>query len=63
MQDINRELWADDALATAAIEGKQLNVVSVRSSVAQRLGLSTLQTSDRRADGLVELMQDASTEF
>ena len=66
MQDISRELWVQDTLATAAIEGEQLNVDSVRSSVARRLGLSELLTTttrDRDVDGLVELMEDASRNY
>lgn len=63
MQDISRELWVQDTLATAAIEGEQLNVESVRSSVARRLGLSDLLTRDQGVDGLVELMEDASHNY
>ena len=63
MQDISRELWVQDTLATAAIEGVQLSVDSVRSSVARRLGLSDLLTRDRDVDGLVELMEDASRNY
>ena len=40
-----------------------MNAVYVRWSAAQRFGLSSLQTSDRSADGLVELMEDASANF
>ncbi len=63
MQDISRELWVQDTLATAAIEGEVLNVDSVRSSVARHLGLSDLLTRDRDVDGLVELMEDASRNY
>jgi Fic family protein len=63
MQDISRELWVQDTLATAAIEGEMLNVDSVRSSVARRLGLSDVLTRDRDVDGLVELMEDASSNY
>ena len=31
---VQRELWVQEALATAAIEGEQLNLESLRSSVA-----------------------------
>ena len=32
---VQRDLWVQEALATAAIEGEQLNLESLRSSVAQ----------------------------
>ena len=63
MHEISRELWVQDTLATAAIEGEQLNVMLVRSSVARRLGLSDAPSGDRAVDGLVELMEDASRNF
>jgi len=63
MQHISRELWVQDTLATAAIEGEMLSVDSVRSSVARRLGLSEVLTRDRDVDGLVELMEDASSNY
>jgi len=31
--------WAKEALATAAIEGEKLDLASVRSSIARRLGM------------------------
>ena len=57
-QEVQRELWVQEALATAAIEGEQLNLESVRSSVAHRLGLADAPGPDRPADGLVQVMQD-----
>ena len=63
MHEISRDLWVQDTIATAAIEGEQLNVMSVRSSVARRLGLADAASSDRAVDGLVELMEDASRNF
>jgi len=59
-QEIARELWVQEAMATAAIEGEKLNLDAVRSSVCRRLGLADLPTHDRHVDGLVELMQDAT---
>lgn len=58
-QEVQRELWVQEALATAAIEGEQLNLESVRSSVAHRLGLADAPGHDRPAEGLVQVMQDA----
>lgn len=56
---VQRELWVQEALATAAIEGEQLNLESLRSSVAHRLALADAPGADRHADGLVQVMQDA----
>jgi Fic family protein len=56
---VQRELWVQEALATAAIEGEQLNLESLRSSVAHRLSLADTPGSDRSVEGLVQVMQDA----
>ena len=56
---VQRELWVQEALATAAIEGEQLNLESLRSSVAHRLKLADAPGPDRSAEGLVQVMQDA----
>ena len=56
---VQRELWVQEALATAAIEGEQLNLESLRSSVAHRLQLADAPGTDRSVDGLVQVMQDA----
>lgn len=56
---VQRELWVQEALATAAIEGEQLNLESLRSSVAHRLSLADAPGGDRHAEGLVQVMQDA----
>ena len=58
-QAVRHELWVQEALATAAIEGEQLNLASVRSSVAHRLGLADAPGHDRDVEGLVQVMQDA----
>ena len=58
VQEVRRELWVQEALATAAIEGQQLDLESVRSSVAHRLGLADAPSHDRDVDGLVLVMQD-----
>jgi Fic family protein len=59
--EVQRELWVQEALATAAIEGEQLNLQSVRSSVARQLGMADAPSHDRSVDGLVQVMQDALT--
>ena len=56
---VQRELWVQEALATAAIEGEQLNLESLRSSVAHRLQLADAPGQDRSVEGLVQVMQDA----
>ncbi len=56
---VQRELWVQEALATAAIEGEQLNIESLRSSVAHRLALADAPGTDRSVEGLVQVMGDA----
>ena len=56
---VQRELWVQEALATAAIEGEQLNLESLRSSVAHRLSLADAPGPDRSVEGLVQVMGDA----
>lgn len=52
-------------LTSSAIEGEQLNVGSVRSSLARRLGLEPLKDArvSRRSEGLADLMMDATQQF
>jgi len=59
------ELIVEEALATSAIEGEQLDRNTIRSSVAKRLGLSTagLPPQKRPIDGLVEMLLDATTNY
>ena len=56
---VQRDLWVQEALATAAIEGEQLNLESLRSSVAHRLSLADAPGTDRSVEGLVQVMGDA----
>lgn len=55
------EIWAAEALATAAIEGEKLDLDAVRSSVARRLGLPMPAKARhaRDVEGLLDMMQDA----
>ncbi|MFC1890456.1 Fic family protein [Thermodesulfobacteriota bacterium] len=57
------EILSIETIQTAAIEGELLDRDSVKSSVARRLGLPSagLPPSDRSADGLVEVLLDATT--
>ena len=52
-------------LTSTAIEGEQLNVGSVRSSLARRLGLEATKDGQvsRRSEGLADLMMDATLQF
>jgi Fic family protein len=47
-------------ITSSAIEGEQLNVGSVRSSLARRLGLEADQRVSARSEGLAELTFDAT---
>lgn len=57
------EILIEETMATSAIEGEKLDLDGVRSSVAKRLGLSTagLSHTKRNADGVVEVLMDATT--
>jgi Fic family protein len=52
----------EDVVKTSEIEGEQLNVESVRSSIARRLGvdIGALTPVDRHAEGVVEMVLDAT---
>lgn len=47
-------------ITSSAIEGEQLNVGSVRSSLARRLGVSEEDRTTARSEGLAELLLDAT---
>lgn len=56
-----QHLWAEDALATAAIEGESLDPAAVRSSIARRLGLQAPAVgASRSTEGLLDVMEDAA---
>ncbi len=52
----------EDAVKTSEIEGEQLNLESVRSSIARRLGvdIGALAPVDRQVEGVVEMLLDAT---
>ena len=52
----------DDVVKTSAIEGEQLDELSVRSSVARRLGvdIGALLPANRHVDGVVDMVLDAT---
>jgi Fic family protein len=55
------ESWAQDAVATAAIEGERLDLEAVRSSVCRRLGVDGARRAraPRHVEGLLDIMEDA----
>lgn len=50
-------------VTSSAIEGEQLNVGSVRSSLARRLGLNEGGRTTSRSEGLAELLLDATSAY
>ena len=57
------EALTEDVVKTSEIEGEILNVQSVRSSVARRLGvdIGAVDSVDRHIDGVVEMVVDATS--
>ena len=60
-QALAAEAWAQEAMATSAIEGEHLDLLAVRSSVARRLGVDVPKgpVTPRHVDGLLDIMDDA----
>ncbi len=54
-----------DVLKSSEIEGEVLDTEQVRSSIARRLGLDigALKEADRRVEGIVEMMLDATRHY
>lgn len=50
-------------VTSSAIEGEQLNVGSVRSSLARRLGVADTGQPSPRSEGLAELLMDATGNY
>ena len=52
----------EDVIKTSEIEGEQLNVESVRSSIARKLGvdIGALAPVDRHVEGMVDMVLDAT---
>ncbi len=59
--DLQLQGWADEAIATAQIEGELLQVNSVRASAARRLGLADAKTAERdaRTEATLDVLQAA----
>jgi Fic family protein len=55
----------DDVVKTSEIEGERLSVVSVRSSLARRLGvdIGALAPVDRHVEGVVDMVLDATAQY
>ena len=53
----------EDVVKTSEIEGEMLNVESVRSSIARRLGvdIGAIAPVDRHVEGIVEMVLDATS--
>ena len=61
---VEARIWEAESLATAAIEGEQLDLASLRSSIARRLGIGTpSQAPARVVDGLLDMQEDAATHW
>ncbi len=61
----NLAALTQDVVKTSEIEGEQLNVESVRSSIARRLGvdIGALAPVDRHVEGMVEMVLDATSNY
>lgn len=58
------DVLLQNILTSSAIEGEELNVGSLRSSLARRLGLQEIAAAaTARSEGLAELMLDATRNF
>jgi Fic family protein len=57
--DLQQQGWADEAIATAQIEGEILQVNSVRASAARRLGLQDAKAMERdaRTEATLDVLQ------
>jgi Fic family protein len=61
--EIALDALAHEVLATSQIEGVQLAVDAVRSSVMRKLGLAEIGPVDRNVDALVDVISDAATSY
>jgi len=60
-QETQRNILIEEAITTSAIEGEKLSRESVRSSIARKMGLPSAGLPiDRNADGLIDLLLDAT---
>ncbi len=59
------QVLTQEVITTSAIEGEQLNLNVVRSSIARRLGvdIGALAPADRHVDGVVDMVLDATQHY
>jgi Fic family protein len=64
-QEAVLETLTKDVLKSSEIEGEKLDTEQVRSSVARRLGMDIggLKPADRKVEGVVEMMLDATRHY
>ena len=65
-QRAQAEILIEEAIKTSEIEGERLDPNAVRSSVARRPGLPSagmVTTKDQQADGVVQILLDATMNF
>ena len=61
---VQARIWEGESLATAAIEGENLDIASLRSSIARRLGIDDASLAPTRAvDGLLDMQEDATVRW
>ena len=64
-QEAVLEALTEETVKSSEIEGEKLDVAQVRSSIARRLGMGVggADTVDRRVEGVVDMMLDATRNF
>lgn len=64
-QEATLQALTEETVKTSEIEGENLDPAQVRSSIARRLGLDTggVDVIDRRVEGIVEMMFDATRHY
>lgn len=64
-QEATLEALTEETVKSSEIEGEKLDVEQVRSSIARRLGMDVggVDVVDRRVEGVVEMMLDATRNY
>jgi Fic family protein len=64
-QEAALEALTEETVKSSEIEGEKLDVAQVRSSIARRLGMDVggVDVVDRRVEGVVEMMLDATRNY
>ena len=64
-QEASLEALTEETVKSSEIEGEKLDAEQVRSSIARRLGMDVagVDVADRRVDGVVEMMLDATRNY